>query len=270
MKVSSLQRPVPAPTSTIDHECEKKAILTYHRILDNRPGGEFRRIDGWSFYDVPMQRFQNQMQKVAANTSGHEFGTSIPRVEVTFDDGTQDHVRAAEVLSELGLSGIFFIIADRLGRPGYLSRQELRTISDLGHHVGSHTVTHRRMPNLTRDELRRELVQSRDTLDQLVGNKIEWLAPPGGYLNERCLEAALACGYRFVRTMSWGYASCIQTGQVPSIPILPGTGDKSFDKIINGNALFLGFRLKEGLKRTMGEKAYLLLRNQLWSLGRAP
>lgn len=189
---------------------------------------------------------------------------------MTFDDGTEDHIRAAKVLSELGLSGIFFVITGRLGMPGYLSRQELRAILSLGNRVGSHTVTHRRMPNLTGDELRQELVQSRDTLEQLAGTRIEWLAPPGGYLDDRCLEASLNSGYRFVRTMRWGYASGINMGQVPCIPILPGTSDKSFDKIICGNAKFLRFRLKEGLKRTIGENAYLLLRNRLWRLRHAP
>ena len=70
--------------------------------------------------------------------------------------------------------------------------------------------------------------------------------------------------------MRWGYASGIKTGQVPCIPILPGTSDKSFNKIISGKAVFLGFRLKEGLKRTIGENAYLLLRNGLWRRRHAP
>jgi peptidoglycan/xylan/chitin deacetylase (PgdA/CDA1 family) len=255
---------------TVEAVGEKRAILTYHRILDNCSVGELKGADDRSFYDVPMQRFQNQMQKLAASTRRREGGPPLPSVEVTLDDGTEDHVRAAKVLSELGLSGIFFVITGRLGMPGYLSRQDVRAILSLGSRVGSHTVTHRRMPNLTRHELRQELMQSRDTLEQLVGTRIEWLAPPGGYLDDRCLEASLNCGYRFVRTMRWGYASGIKTGQVPCIPILPGTSDKSFDKIINGKALFLGFRLKEGLKRTIGENAYLLLRNRLWRLRHAP
>jgi hypothetical protein len=52
---------------------------------------------------------------------------------------------------------------------------------------------------------------------------------------------------------------------VPCIPILPGTSDATFDQIINANASLFGFRLKEALKRAVGERTYVTLRNRLWA-----
>lgn len=122
-----------------------------------------------------------------------------------------------------------------------------------------------------------ELEQSRDMLQQTIGRKVEWFAPPGGFVNERCVEAARTYGYRFVRTMRWGYASITQTGEIPCIPVLPRTGEESFGRIINGNASFYGFQLKEATKRVLGDRAYVALRDQfesarssLWRLGPPP
>jgi peptidoglycan/xylan/chitin deacetylase (PgdA/CDA1 family) len=240
----------------------KKAVLTYHRVLDGseRTGSGGAR----SFYDVPVSEFKREVAQLAAHSRDYDGLELRPDVVITFDDGTEDHLRAAEILASAGLSAIFFIITGRLGTSGYLSHSVLPTLVRLGHQLGSHTVTHRRVTMLAPDALRDELHQSRDFLQQATGNKVEWFAPPGGYLNQPSLEAALACGYCFVRTMEWGYASTTQTGRIPCIPIFPGTTDRAFDKIINGTARLYGFRLKEAIKHVLGERGYVMLRNRLW------
>jgi peptidoglycan/xylan/chitin deacetylase (PgdA/CDA1 family) len=248
----------------MNHARRKKAILTYHRIVDD--GGYAAQPDGgWSFYDIRMPDFRRQVARLAAHMHAYNTGSSIPSLDVTFDDGTRDHLRAAELLAGSGISGIFFVITGRVGSSEYLSESDLQILVRFGHRLGSHTVTHRRITTLSAEHLKTELERSRDFLEQIAGKKIEWFAPPGGYLSDACLEAALACGYRFVRTMRWGYASTSQTGEVPCIPILPGTSDATFDQIINANASLFGFRLKEALKRAVGERTYVTLRNRLWA-----
>jgi peptidoglycan/xylan/chitin deacetylase (PgdA/CDA1 family) len=244
----------------------KKAVLTYHRVLEGSertgPGA------GGSFYDVRMVDFRRQVARLAAHIRDYKGGELLPDVVITFDDGTEDHLRVGETLASAGISAIFFIITGRLGTSGYLPERALQSLVRLGHRLGSHTVTHRRITTLAPEALGDELRQSRDFLEQATGEKVEWFAPPGGYVNRASLEAALACGYRFVRTMEWGYASTAQTGQIPCIPVLPGTTDRAFENIINGRARFYGFRLKEVLKRVVGERAYVMLRNRLWMPGR--
>ena len=238
------------------------AILTYHRILDEQHDRGEGHCDR-QFYDLPAQRFRQQVEKVAAQARAYEKGASLPHVELTFDDGTRDHLFVAGLLAKLDLSGIFFIITARLGTAGYLTRSDIRTLLDLGQRIGSHTVTHRRICDLTDSELRFELEQSRDVLRQQAGREIEWFAPPGGFLDKRCIEAALRYGYRFVRTMRWGYATITQTGEISCVPVLPRIGEKRFDRIISGKASFNGFRLKEAAKRLVGEQVYIALRNRL-------
>jgi peptidoglycan/xylan/chitin deacetylase (PgdA/CDA1 family) len=238
----------------------KTAILTYHRIVNGEP----LLASDWSFYDVPMQTFERQMELVSAHQR-LGCGSQSVLIEVTFDDGTEDHLLAAEILARLGLSGIFFVIVGRLNTPGYLQISDLRTLLALNQRIGSHTITHRRLPLLSPQELNIELEQSRDILEQESGRKIEWLAPPGGILDDRVFRAALAAGYRYVRTMDWGYAPSLATSPIgkplSSIPILPTTRESEFDRIIDGHGSFLLFQLKQHLKRAIGDSTYTQLRN---------
>jgi peptidoglycan/xylan/chitin deacetylase (PgdA/CDA1 family) len=69
-----------------------------------------------------------------------------------------------------------------------LSRHPLATI-------GSHTVTHRELPRLSREERVRELLQSRLTLESVVGGRIDMLAYPYGGFDSLSNGIATECGY---------------------------------------------------------------------------
>ena len=240
----------------------KTAILTYHRIVNGDP----LLASEWAFHDVPMQTFKRQMELISDHQCS-DSGRQTVLIEVTFDDGTEDHLLAAEVLAKLGLSGIFFVIVGRLNTPGYLNISNLRTLLALNQRIGSHTITHRRLPLLSSQELNTELEQSKDMLEQESGRKIEWLAPPGGVLNDRVFRAALTAGYRYVRTMDWGYAPSLATSPMvkplSSIPILPTTRESQFERIIDGRGSFLLFQFKQRLRQAIGQGAYTQLRNNL-------
>jgi peptidoglycan/xylan/chitin deacetylase (PgdA/CDA1 family) len=233
------------------------AILTYHRIVKDEAD--------WRFHDVRRASFEQQMQRVQ-NLESANPRKNAP-VIVTFDDGTKDHIQAAEILTERGLSGVFFIITGKMDSSGYLSHQEVRHISDLGHSIGSHTVTHPQLPTLSDTELEVELKTSQEILEQLTGKKIQWMAPPGGAIDKRSLDVAIASGYRIVRTMDWGYARTL-SGQVPTIPIFKWTNVGKFERIVTGRSSFLQYRLKQTIKRTLGLNAYVAFRNGIarqWS-----
>ena len=143
----------------------KSLVLTYHRLTDDDA------VTG--FYDVPVSRFRQHMARVAAQKGSIQ-------VVVTFDDGTKDHLRTAVILADHGLKGVFFLVLDRMDQPGYLTRGEVERLVELNQIVGSHTISHRQLPTLSDADLKQELVESRQRLEALSGQTIEWFAPPGG------------------------------------------------------------------------------------------
>jgi peptidoglycan/xylan/chitin deacetylase (PgdA/CDA1 family) len=87
-----------------------------------------------------------------------------------------------------------------------LNAEELRRLDAAGMEIGSHGVTHVRFPKLSDTELRDELHQSKQTLEDLLGKPVDSLAYPYGAWDERCETAVRDAGYRSACTTRTGPA----------------------------------------------------------------
>ena len=76
-----------------------------------------------------------------------------------------------------------------------VSEDELKTWTDAGMCVGSHTMTHPILPNVTEEELKRELGESKEALESLTQQPIKLLVYPNGDDNEAVRAAVKATGY---------------------------------------------------------------------------
>ncbi len=68
-------------------------------------------------------------------------------------------------------------------------------------HIGSHTQTHPVLTALTPEQVRRELAESKNTLEQLLSLPVEDLALPHGAFNGTVLKIAREIGYRRIYTL---------------------------------------------------------------------
>src|SRR5262249_458148 len=68
----------------------------------------------------------------------------------------------------------------QLPRMPNLNWDELRRIADLGHEIGSHTVTHSNMAELDDMAARRELIESKSMLEAQLSRPVRWFAYPFG------------------------------------------------------------------------------------------
>ncbi len=85
-----------------------------------------------------------------------------PEIVLTFDDGTADHLRVAELAD---LRAILFVSAGRLGPDAMLRPEDLRHIDLLGHVVGSHGLDHVPLDQLPPGGVSRELAESKERLE---------------------------------------------------------------------------------------------------------
>lgn len=70
--------------------------------------------------------------------------TSVPTsiISMTFDDGYDDHLRAAEIMVRYGLRGTAYIMTNEINQSGYLTSDELlRIVEDYGWSISSHHKT---------------------------------------------------------------------------------------------------------------------------------
>jgi peptidoglycan/xylan/chitin deacetylase (PgdA/CDA1 family) len=127
---------------------------------------------------------------------------------ITFDDGHQsDLLEAAPELARRNLHAIFFVIWSYLGRPGYMTRDQVLALRERGFEIGSHGLTHVRLTQVSPAEASNEVLESKRQLEDLLQEPIEALAMPFGYYNDRVVQAAWAAGYRRVMTSDFRVAN---------------------------------------------------------------
>ena len=124
---------------------------------------------------------------------------------VTFDDGNRSDVEVAlPSLLERGLRATFFVLAGRLGTPGFLAADDVRALRSEGMGVGTHGMDHVDWRRIDDGALTRELERSRSVLEDIVGEPVVEAACPFGSYDRRVLRHLRASGYQRVYTSDGG------------------------------------------------------------------
>jgi peptidoglycan/xylan/chitin deacetylase (PgdA/CDA1 family) len=139
-------------------------------------------------------------------------------VVVTFDDGYRCvHEIALPILEQNGVPATVFVVAGRVGKTNdwmqarnlpqreLLGWDELREMRNRGISLGSHTLTHPRLPEISPGELSRELEESRKILEDGFGHPVTQFAYPFGQFNEAVRAATERAGYRVACSTRSGF-----------------------------------------------------------------
>lgn len=173
-------------------------ILMYHQIGDPAPSGtpyrgltvhpdSFARQMRWmrrlGYRGLSMR---DVMPYIRGEQQGKVFG-------ITFDDGYRNvHDNAMPILSELGFTATNYFVAHQFDGGNVWDLQKgipfspLMTISEMrawakaGNEVGSHTLDHVHLPELSSEEARRQIVESKTVLEQVLGEAVTAFCYPYG------------------------------------------------------------------------------------------
>ena len=72
-----------------------------------------------------------------------------------------------------------------------------------GHIVGNHTVNHKSMPDLSEEEIRKEVMDLHQTIYQQFQYEMKYIRPPKGEFSEKSLAVTNSLGYK---TVMWSFA----------------------------------------------------------------
>jgi len=162
----------------------KELILTFHGLGEPPAAASEAERDVW----VPVAWFEAIVDALPAHGVG-----------LAFDDGNASDLHyGLHALLERNRSARFFVLAGELGSPGRLSCEQLAELHAAGMAIGSHGLHHRDWRTLTQGELERELVLSRRTLEDLLGEEVGEAAVPFGSYDRRVLRALRRAHYRRV------------------------------------------------------------------------
>jgi len=130
-------------------------------------------------------------------------------VALSFEDAYASvYEYAWPTMERYGFRGTLFVVAGYVGRQNqwntnfggrrfrHLNWKELKTLSEAGWEIGSHTESHRDLTALNTEELMRELRESKQALEDALGVSVQILSYPFGRYDERVRDAAMEAGYR--------------------------------------------------------------------------
>ncbi|MCL1831991.1 MAG: polysaccharide deacetylase family protein [Oscillospiraceae bacterium] len=115
-----------------------------------------------------------------------------PMVALTFDDGPSVHTeKIMKLLDENNGRGTFFVIAGADGNRLPANSTIIRTLHEGGHDVFGHSLNHKNYTGLSAEQLRREIVEPHDAIEDIIGAPVSRIfRPPFGMQNDTVRQVA--------------------------------------------------------------------------------
>ena len=124
---------------------------------------------------------------------------------ITFDDGYEETATiVAPLLRAYGLCATVFIAPAEVGRPGFMTWEQITALPRETFVIGSHTMHHTFLPSVPVDRVRQELVESKRVLEERLQQPVRWLSYPIGGYTPQAQQAAREAGYEAACTTNRG------------------------------------------------------------------
>lgn len=127
---------------------------------------------------------------------------------LSYDDGTIHDRRLVQLMNKYHLIGTFHLNSNKLNSDNpfsYLNKAEIKSLYK-GHEVSAHSANHPNLPDISKSEVIKEIVEDRKELERLVGYPVRGMAYPFGNTNDVVVETILELGIEYARTVGDTYA----------------------------------------------------------------
>jgi peptidoglycan/xylan/chitin deacetylase (PgdA/CDA1 family) len=182
-----------APAAQVLGRAADVPVLCWHQLRDWRAGDS---ASARATLICPPAAFRAQLDALHAGgystISPDEHlahlttGAPLPPkpVLLTFDDsqGSQITTGAPE-LAKRSMRATFFVMTVPLGKPNWMSRDDVRRLHDAGHTIGAHTYDHHRADRYAGTDWETQLAKPRAQLEAIVGAPVRHFAYPYGDWN---------------------------------------------------------------------------------------
>ena len=198
-------------------------ILVYHKVDTRFEWGitrvkpaQFRRQMIWlaehDYHTITLRQWLTQ-----------DYNPDQKNIILTFDDAYLSvFENAFPILREFGFQATVFVITDFVGQLNlwdvnlgflkfrHMDWQQLQTLVQAGWEIGSHTRNHVFLPGCDVTEQRRQLMESREIIEQQLNCSCTTIGYPFGRVSPETLIAAQEAGY---------LAGCVLNSKCPADPL---------------------------------------------------
>jgi peptidoglycan/xylan/chitin deacetylase (PgdA/CDA1 family) len=227
-------------------------VLCYHHIVAGKPK---------NLYEVSIDNFKAQM-KALADSGYHTIlpdqyynylahGTALPPkpVMLTYDDTDEEQFSIAKPeMDKYGFKGVYFIMTISIGRPRYMTKEQIKQLADEGHSIGSHTWRHDRVDRLKDlntieyrgkkvevNEWDFQLTNTKKQLEEITGRTIEHFAYPFGICSKQALPKIEERGYKLAFQLSEKRDSTMPLYTVRRIIVAPTWSGEGVLKVMKSS-----------------------------------
>ncbi|MGC3982533.1 MAG: polysaccharide deacetylase family protein [Steroidobacteraceae bacterium] len=216
-------------------------ILNYHNVAVPPPTAQLPKL-----YVSPeqfekqcwlLQRLGLRGVTLSEGLRALQVGGAQRCVALTFDDGYFDNLsEAAPIMKQFGFRATCYVVSGRVGEHNVWDADKLQVEKPLmnqtqlqewlaaGHEVGSHTITHPRLDQLSRAQAEMEIHTSKLDLEAMLGVEIKHFCYPYGNFNDETVELVRTAGYQSAVSTLRGLAS--ERHHLLRLPRVSINGDK--------------------------------------------
>jgi peptidoglycan/xylan/chitin deacetylase (PgdA/CDA1 family) len=121
-------------------------------------------------------------------------------VTTSWDDGDPSDIKIADLLRSRNMAGTFYVPIQGYRGRETVSPSDLRSLASEGFEIGSHSVSHVSLSNLSRNQITHEVRDCKQILEQAVGQSIQVFCYPNGRFDRRVVREIRSAGYKGART----------------------------------------------------------------------
>lgn len=183
--------------SSINNADEEIIVTSADVQSNNKIGWGIKREENHKQPDLGSSN-----RKVLEENNGIAIGNSEKKyIYLTFDEGYEAGytTKILETLQNNNVKAAFFITAH------YVNTQEeiVRQMINEGHIIGNHTVNHKSMPDLSEEEIKKEVMELHQVINEKFNYEMKYIRPPKGEFSERTIQETNKLGYK---TVMWSFA----------------------------------------------------------------
>lgn len=217
---------------------KRSKVIFYHDIHD-----DIKYVD----FSTPIELFRTHIKTIESN--GYEIVSKIKnpigQIEICFDDGYLGLYENIDLIKELNIPIHLFIVSSYLDKERYINKKQLLELKDLVQvEISSHTHTHKILNQISIQDIEHELKESKEILENLLGNPVDSICFPEGKFNSKVVDVANALGYKKQYCSIPGFYTDEFAESVKKRSLVQLSKEKEFQAILRGGDHILSFWYK--------------------------
>lgn len=210
-----------APKYKLSRDIKGIPILMYHNISpDPSTGSIGHRMEPETFERQMRYLKEHDYHTVdlGAVLDYYQKGAALPEkpIVITIDDGYQgNYYYAYPALKKYGFTATIFVVSNIVGglnefdiKAGLkpptrmLTWEQIKEMDAAGITIGCHTLDHAHLSKVSPAEARRQIVECKQKLEEVLGQEVQFFCYPYGEYNPYTLQVLRECGFRAAVTVN--------------------------------------------------------------------